>query len=589
MPFDGIVLRAVTNELESTLINGKIEKISQLSRDDVLMNIYSRGSKYRLIFSANASYPRVHLSNTEIDNPPIPFNFCILLRKHLLGSKITQFSQPGLERILEIKFEGTDEIGDPITRFLVIEIMGKHSNIILLNHNRKIIDAIKHIDSEISRIREILPGRDYIYPNTQNKLSIFDTKSDKKIREIFSEKDRDSIPKSILDSFSGFSPFASNEFAAEVFSTINSKDYSDIASKVLLEIKQALNSNSTKPYISYTKNAIPSDIHCLFPHHFDDTSIHNYDSISKALDEYYLSKSVNNKMSSKKAELINSVNKRLEKCLKRIQIQTKNISDSSEKDNFKLFGELITSNLYRIIEGMEEIKVINYYDPNSEEIVIPLNPNIPPANNAQSYYKKYSKIKKTFESATVQLSQLEREKYYFENLLFQIEETNYDYELGEIKSELINEGIISSDVIKNKKIPVISVPAEFISSDGFTILVGKNNRQNDYLTFKTASRTDIWLHTRNIPGSHVVIRAEKKEVPEASLLEACLLAAYHSKARTSTHVPVDYTFVKHVKKPGGAKPGFVIYENFKTITVDPHVSIIEKLQTKKANHHTHFE
>ncbi|MGE5329052.1 MAG: NFACT family protein [Deltaproteobacteria bacterium] len=572
MPFDGIVLKAVSNELNSLLINGRVEKIFQPSRDEVFINIYSRGSKYRLIASSNASAPRIHLTTIEPENTPTPLNFCILLRKHLIGSKITQIFQPSLERILEIKFEGTNEIGDPSTRFLIIEIMGKHSNLILLNESRKIIDSIKHIDSDISRLREIMPGRDYVYPNTQSKLSIFDSLAVNKLQELFSSFN-DNIPKLIVDSFSGFSPFAGKEFSNEVLSQKASADYSKSAVEALQEIIKSLDSNNLIPYII----GKGSEIHCLFSSHFDNEAITKFESMSNALDTYYLSKSAAGKLHGKKSELLAAVNNKLQKCLKRIEIQKRNISDSSERESFKLLGELITSNLYKISEGLDEVKVINYYDPNCGEITIPLNPDISPAKNAQAYYKKYLKAKKTFEAANIQLSQLEKDKYYFESLLFQIEEANSDSEIGEIRSELAAEGIIN-DAAKSKKSSLPSNPLEFVSSDGFTILVGKNNKQNDLLTFKIASRTDIWLHTRNIPGSHVVIRTEKKPVPETTLLEACLLSAYHSKVRNSTHVPVDFTEVKYVKKPGGAKPGFVIYDNFKTMIVDPDSSILERLK-----------
>ncbi|MGE5474863.1 MAG: NFACT family protein, partial [Ignavibacteriales bacterium] len=311
--------------------------------------------------------------------------------------------------------------------------------------------------------------------------------------------------------------------------------------------------------------------------HFDDDSIIKFDSISKAIESYYQSKSFQNKLTSRKAELLNAVSSKLEKCIKKINIQTKNLSDSEKKEDFKICGELITSNLYRISEGMEQITVTNYYVPDCPELTILLNPSISPSSNAQAYFKKYSKAKKTYQAAESLLEGLEKEKIYFESLLFQIEDANTENDIEDIKNELVNEKIITENT-KSKKTVLPLTPLEFISSDGFVILVGKNNRQNDHLTFKTAARTDFWLHTRNIPGSHVIIKADKKDVPESTLIEACILAAYHSKSRNSTHVPVDYTLVKYVKKPGGAKPGFVIYDNFKTKTVDPDSSIIEKIK-----------
>lgn len=577
MPFDGIVLKAVSNEINLALLNGRVEKIFQPSRDEVFINIYSNNSKMRLLASANAAYPRIHLTASEPFNMPLVSNFCILLRKHLTGSKLTHIFQPGLERILELKFEGTDDIGDPTIRYFVIEIMGKHSNLILLNQNRKIIDSIKHVGMETSRLREIMPGRDYLYPNTQDKLSIFDSEANNMIRKIFSSDDTDNIHKYILDSFAGFSLFASREFAKEVFSYKEGNGYQDIASRVLQDTIAGLNLNSLKPYIMRDENGKPLDFHCLFFSHFNADSIKKYPSISKAVEDYYNSKSFYNKLTSRKAELSNAVNYKLKKCIKKIGIQTKNLSDSENKEDLKLYGELITSNLYRISEGAEEITVTNYYSPNCAELTILLNPSISPASNAQAYFKKYSKAKKTHEAAASLLSQLEKDKVYFENLLYQIEDAGTDNDIKEIRNELVNEKIIS-EKSKSKKTVLPLVPLEFISSDGFVILVGKNNRQNDHLTFKTAARTDFWLHTRNIPGSHVIIKAEKKEVPESTLIEACTLAAYHSKSRNSTHVPVDYTQVKYVKKPAGAKPGFVIYENFKTITVNPDLSLVERLK-----------
>ena len=586
MPFDGIVMKAVYNELTNLLVGGRIEKISQPEKDEIIIYIHNARDNYKLLLSANASSARIHLTGTSSINPPTPPNFCILLRKYLAGGRITGIFQPGLERILEINIESKNEIGDMSTKTLVIEVMGKHSNIILLNQDRKITDSIKHIDFSTSRIREVLPGREYVYPLTQDKLDPLGTSLDQITVQLSNISDIRGLEKKLVDLFTGISPFIAREVVNSINPTIYQKKEASIQdstmyiAKAFYDMLEKAKQNELKPGIIYNNENVPVEYHAFL--FIDDVknetrNIQHYDSISTAINTFFLEKLGCNKYNQRKNDLIKILEQRLGKCNKKICIQNEKLDDVADRENLRIYGELLTSNLYRIKDGDDEVQVNNYYSDTYDEMTIKLEPNISPSKNAQIYFRRYTKAKNTFEAANIQLKSLLAEQLYLENIIYQLEFSQSEEDIFEIKDELIEEGIINtnSKIIKNIK---SSQPYQFTSTDGFNILVGRNNKQNDKLTLKTANNADIWLHTKNIPGSHVIIKTEKREVPDNTLIEAAVIASYFSKARMSSTVPVDYTTVRNVKKPGGAKPGFVIYENFKTIYVTPEKELVERLK-----------
>lgn len=593
MPFDGIVMRAVLYELSNSIIGGRIEKIYQPQKEEIVIQIHNAGKKFRLLLSSNASNTRVHITQASYDNPSTPPNFCILLRKYLLGGRITCLSQPGLERILEFNIESANEIGDITLKTLVIEVMGKHSNIILLNQNRKIIDAIKHIDFSTSRLREVLSGRDYDYPLTQDKLDPLTITLDEITSKLGLINDIRELEKKLVAAFTGISPFFASQVVHAISDSLMSNENSDknnviLAAKAVFDLFQKIKLNRFKPYIISDTENKPTEYHSLWvTRDIKDQGQSLYsgvqcnicflDTVSHAIDSYFTQKSISNRFNQKKSELIKTVTQNLEKCNKKINIQEEKLDQVSDRENLKIYGELLTANLYRIQEGTSEVCVSNYYSDSNEEITIKLDSSISPSKNAQRYFKKYNKAKSTFDAASSQLQKLLDERNYLESILNQLELSEDESNLEEIRIELINEGILKT-VGKSKISNIPSEPFSFISSDGFKIMAGKNNRQNDRLTLKVAQNTDVWLHTRNIPGSHVIIRAEKRNVSDNALAEAAMIAAYLSKARQSSNVPVDYTLVRYVKKPSGSKPGFVIYDNFKTINVTPEKEAIEKMR-----------
>ncbi len=594
MPFDGLVMHAVRSELTKNVIGGRIEKISQPSRNEVILHIHSKGSKFMLLMSANASDARVHLTRKTFRNPPSPPNFCILLRKYICGGRITGLRQPGLERILEISIDSANEIGDITSKTLVIEVMGKHSNIILLNESRKIIDSITHVDFSISSIREVMPGREYLPAPSQQKTDPLDTSRSEVLDFLSGSESSSELERRLVNSYTGISPFSVRRLIREIDQPqLNSGQLSGALADAFVNLIHKVKLDSFDPCIIFGWNNQPKDFHCFFGKSCNPEMVKQdqaskieyevikpFESVSLAIDSFYSMKNDASLFLQEKSNLNSTVRHRLEKCIKKIGIQQDKIKNSAEREKLRTYGELLTANLYRLKDWPESISVLNYYGDPPEEIIIELNPKISPAQNAQNYFKKYIKAKNTFEAASRQLKELQDEQSYLESLLFQLEQAEDINDLSEIRDELVSEGIVVSSV-KAKKSEQALPPRLFISSDGFTILVGRNNRQNDKLTLKTAARQDIWLHTKDIPGSHVIIRSDKEEVPDNTLLEAAGIAAWFSKARMSSKVPIDYTRVKNVKKPGGAKPGYVIYENFKTIYVTPESELIERLSAKK--------
>ncbi|HHW48175.1 MAG TPA: fibronectin/fibrinogen-binding protein [Clostridiaceae bacterium] len=585
MPFDGVVTKCIIEELKETILDGRIEKIFQPERDEIVLNIRAKGQNLKLLLSANSSYPRIHFTGVVKENPAAPPVFCMLLRKHLSGAKIIGVEFSDYERIVTLLVESINELGDMSVKKIIIEIMGRHSNIILVNSDDKIIDSIKHVDSETSSVREVMPARPYILPPSQNKTSP-EALDMEKLFDKTDEYSSTSLEKYLLNKIKGFSPLLCREicFRAGVdertsISTLSVHARERVKS-VLHELVSQIASGKFSPCLIFEDGSFekPLDFHCVEIRQYKN--IKHESSINRVLDIFYSKKDLIERIRQKKSVLIKVLQTNIERCNKKLSLQQEKLREVSDREKLRLYGELITANIYNIQKNAKSVKLLNYYSEGNEYIEVPLDENLSPQENAQRYFKKYAKAKSAYKYTSEQLQETLSELEYLEGVLVQLENSDKIQEIEEIKEELIEQGYISSrkKASSKRKNDKTSLPMHFKSSEGIDIYVGKNNRQNDFLTMKQASSKDIWLHARNIPGSHVIIKKQQKNIGENTLLEAAILAAYYSRAKMSSAVPVDYTEVKNVKKPPGAKPGMVIYDNFKTIIVTPDESVVKSLK-----------
>ncbi|QZY57132.1 Rqc2 family fibronectin-binding protein [Crassaminicella profunda] len=591
MPFDGMVVSAIAHELKEKIQKGKIEKIYQPETDEINIFIRCFKEKYKLLLSASSKNPRVHLTKVDKINPQSPPMFCMLLRKHLQGGRILDIRQKEFERIIEIDIESYDELGYMHIKQLIIEIMGKHSNIILLDQSEnKIIDSIKRISGDINRYREILPGKTYIAPPNQGKINPISMTFEAFKKALSNSSLGTPIYKAIYTSIQGISPTVSREicFRANIHddqatSNLSTNDYEASWNAIKSFILSSQNSFSPNIIVSKEDKHVV-DFYCNYLNIYEGIyeSI-DFDSISTVLEEYYIKRDLFHRSKQKSSDLRKFVTHTIHKLYNKSQKLQEEFITASNLDKHKVYGELLTANLHLVKKGDAHIEVLNYYDPTANTISIPLNINLTPSQNAQKYFKKYTKYKNAQKEIQKQLHETKNEIQYFENLLHTIENAFSLADIEEIRLELMEEGYIKrKKVSSSSKRKISSSPLSFTSSDGFEILVGKNNKQNDQLTLKIASKKDLWFHTKDIPGSHVIVISKNNKIPEATILEAAELAAFHSKGKLSSNVPVDYTLVKNVKKPSGAKPGMVIYENNKTIYITPRSNILTILQKNES-------
>jgi predicted ribosome quality control (RQC) complex YloA/Tae2 family protein len=586
MPFDGVVAKCVVKELQDLLPGGRIEKIFQPEADEIIMNIRAKGQNLKLLLSSCASYPRIHVTEGSRENPAAPPMFCMLLRKHLSGGKILDVEFHHFERIVSLHVEAINELGDISVKRLIIEIMGRHSNIILVNAEDRIIDAIKHVDAEISSVREVMPARPYMLPPSQDKANPEQLDISHFIDMSINRPDV-SMENYLLSGILGFSPVLCREFCyrAAIDGRLPASEATPDQRRQLKEELQLLLSrisqDSYSPCIIYTDGDFrqPLDFHCIemrqYPH------INYLPSISKVLDHFYSTKDRLDRLKQKKADLQKVMKNNLDRCKKKLALQQEKLRDVADRSKLQLYGELITANIYCIPAGAKSVSLMNYYSESYENLDVPMDENLTPQENAQRYFKQYTKAKSTFTYTNRQVEESLRELEYLESVQHLLDTCLSIQDIEEVRQELGEQGYVHARKSgTSRKQAKASVPLRFTSCDGLEILVGRNNRQNDQLTLKTASSNDIWLHTQKIPGSHVIIRKGQQDIPDTTLLEAATLAAYHSKAKQSSTVPVDFTTVRNVKKPGGAKPGMVIYENYKTIIVTPDETVVQKLKTE---------
>lgn len=582
MALDGIFLSKIKNELLNKAVGLRVDRVNQPTRDEILLNLRGKGCSYRLLFCVRADSPRVHFTSHPIDNPPVPPMFCMLMRKYLTGALIKNIRQQEMDRILFVDFDATNEIGDKIELSLCIEIMGKYSNLILINNGR-VVDSIKRVDITTSSVRQIFPGIEYRLPPSQGKLNIESENIDFIYERILSQKDK-LLSSAVINVVQGVSPVVSRELAYRVTfeDSIVSEltdEQKNILKSELSYIKNTLHS-SDEFYMLTEENGKPKVLsHYDIRQYSGKLTVKVYRSPSELLDDFYFERDRINRINHRGHELIKLINNLIDRTSRKIAVQSEELKKCRDKETLRLYGELILANLYRLTKGVSYYEVENYYD-ECKLIRIPCNPALSPTENQKKYYKDYRKAQTAEKMLEKLIEDGKNEIIYLESVLDELSRADTDSEISLIRQELAQGGYIKNIKGKKQKPPKELPPLEFCSSDGFRILVGRNNVQNEKLSLKTALKSDMWLHTQKIPGSHVIIFGDGREISDEAIEEAAVIAAYHSKARESTLVPVDYTRVKALKKPNGGKSGMVIYHEYYTIIVNPDKEAVEKLRVK---------
>ena len=580
MAFDGVVISDIVNDMRQRLVGGRIYKTYQPETDEINLVVKNLKTTFRLMLNASATLPLVYFLEENKANPATAPNFCMLLRKHIGNARIVSVSQPGLERIIVIEMEHLDEMGDLCHKKLIIELMGKYSNIIFVDDQNVIIDSIKRIGAHISSVREVLPGYDYVLP-PNDKHDPMTLTQEVFYKEILGKPV--SIEKAIYTSITGFSRLIADEICYEAgvdgnFSTDSLADVNkDALWKVFCGIRQRIEEGNYEPVIVYDEDE-PVAFSAIPLRMYEDMTIQPFTDISDLLREYYAKKDTYSRMHQKSTDLRKVLTTAIERTSKKYDIQRKQLKDTDKRDKYRIYGELLQTYGYEIAEGDTKITVTNYYD--GQEITIPLDPTLTAVENANRYFNKYNKLKRTYE-ASLQL--VEESKQMLEQLLtlqHSMEMATSEADLAEIREEMVLAGLMKAKPVKRNGVKKEeSRPLHYVSSDGFHMYVGKNNLQNDRLTFKFANAKDLWFHAKQMPGSHVIVKLEGAEdVPDATYEEAARLAAYYSSGKTSPKVEIDYTRRGNLKKPPQANPGYVIYHTNYSMVALPDIRGIEEVK-----------
>ena len=578
MAFDGITVAALTKELKETICDGRIAKIAQPESDELLLTIKTKEGQRRLSISASASLPLIYLTNDNKPSPMTAPNFCMLLRKHIGNGRIVDVSQPGLERIIQLRIEHLDELGDLRQKTLVVEIMGKHSNIIFCDEKDQIIDSIKHVPAQMSSVREVLPGRPYFIPDTMEKQDPLTAADEDFSRALRGKPMR--ISKAVYTSFTGISPVVAEEicYLAGIDSQMTASDLTDdMLTHLYRQFQYYMEDvrNSAFTPVIYFDGNTPKEFSALPLTHFQNLEKKEYGSISEVLSTYYATRNALVRIRQKSADLRHIVQTALERNRKKYELQSRQLKDTENRELYKVYGELINAYGYQLPEGSKELTALNHYT--GDEITIPLDPVKTPQENAQKYFARYNKQKRTYEALTELISETGDEIRYLESVESALDIALYEEDLTQIKEELSQAGYIRRRQQK-KKAKFLSRPLHYVSSDGYHMYVGKNNLQNEELTFHFASGNDWWFHAKGVPGSHVILKSGGDEVPDRTFEEAGRLAAYYSKNRGSEKAEIDYIEKKHVKKVNGGRPGFVIYHTNYSLVIDSDISGIEEVK-----------
>lgn len=591
MPLDAVCLRAVLSELNTRIAGARIEKVYQPDREEIVLQIRGGQGACRLLFSAAPSAPRIHLIAQNRENPAAPPMFCMLLRKHIQGAKIVSLSQPALERMAVLELDTNDEMGVPVKRYLIAELMGKYSNLILKGEDGRIIDAIRRIDGDISGKRQILPGLFYRMPPAQeNKVDPFSVSEAGLAAAVGRADSEQGVDKWLLSSFCGLSPLLCREIAyraiGETSKPVGALSASERAQlcQVFGDFLSYMREGKAQPYLLIrAEDKGIADFTCLPITQYGEAMHQEITpDFSSLLAAFYEKKGQAERMHRKAGDMLRTVTAARDRLVRKLAVQRQELDKTQDREKYKRKGELISSNYYQLEKGMRTAKVIDYYDPNCPEIEISLDVRMTPQQNAQKYFKLYNKAKTAEQVLTEQIAQGEQELDYLESVLAAIDEAENEADLAQLREELTQTGVLSHKQQRNvrRQKPARSVPYEYRTTDGFSVWAGKNNLQNDLLSMKTAFKSDIWFHTQKIHGSHVILVTDGRQPTDTAMTEAAMIAAYHSKARTSAMVPVDYTEVRNLKKPSGAKPGFVIYHVYQTAFVTPDEEFIDSLRIK---------
>ena len=578
MAFDGITIANIRKELDDTLTGGRIFKIAQPEPDELLLTIKNNGTQHRLTLSASASLPLIYLTGKNKTSPMTAPNFCMLLRKHIQNGKIISITQPGMERILNFEIEHLDEMGDLCRKLLIVELMGKHSNIIFSSTSGVIIDSIKHISGLVSSVREVLPGKEYFIPHTQDKENPLSVTREQFMERVFAGN----MPcfKALYTSFTGLSPAIAHEICyraggnADLSNAALDEDGRERLYHSFQEMMEDVRTGSFSPCIVYENNA-PAEYAAVCLTSYPENARKDYTSISLLLEDYYAEKNTITRIRQRSSDLRRIVSTALERNVKKYDLQLKQMKDTEKRDKYRVYGELLNTYGYDVTPGSRSMTALNYYT--NEEITIPLDPTLTPGENAKKYFDKYNKLKRTYEALSQLTLETKAEIEHLESISNSLDIALKEEDLVQIKEELIESGYIRRKG-GSKKVKITSRPFHYLSSDGYDIYVGKNNFQNDELTFKFAVGNDWWFHAKGIPGSHVVVKSRGEELPDSTFEDAARLAAHYSKGRGQEKVEIDYTEKKNVKKPGGGKPGFVLYYTNYSMMIDSDITALEQIE-----------
>ncbi|MCI8429395.1 MAG: fibronectin/fibrinogen-binding protein [Lachnospiraceae bacterium] len=578
MAFDGITIACIAHELQEKLTGGRISKIAQPEADELLLTVKSREGNFRLLLSADAGLPLIYLTEGNKPGPMTAPNFCMLLRKHISGGRILSVTQPSLERILRFEIEHLDEMGDLCRKYLIVEIMGKHSNIIFCTDTDQIIDSIKHVSAQMSSVREVLPGRTYFIPDTQEKANPL-TISEENFTGLVGKKAA-KLSKALYTSLTGLSPIAAEEICARAFldsdRPANSYEQPELIHlyRTFLRFLEPVRSGDCEPAIYYD-GKIPVEFSCLPLTVYNHCRKETFSSVSSLLERYYAEKNMLTRIRQKSTDLRRIVQTALERNVKKYDLQAKQLKDTEKREKYRIYGELINTYGYGVEQGSKNFEVLNYYT--GEMITVPLDPQIPIQENAKKYFEKYGKLKRTHEAVTTLLKETHAEIEHLRSVQTALDIALQEEDLIQIREELMESGYIRKRNPGSRRPKITSKPFHYISGDGYHMYVGKNNLQNEELTFQTAKGNDWWFHAKGAPGSHVIVQTNGDELPDSTFEEAARLAAYYSSNRGADKVEVDYVEKKHVKKPNGSRPGFVVYYTNYSMMIDSDISGIQQV------------